>query len=223
MTTTDDRRQSLSARTLRTYAADWALFTDWCAVTGNHDLPAHPDTVVAFLAGCPATPKTHRGRVTAIDHHHAAAGLNRPGDTPAVRAAVGRPTGETAEPKNRDAVEAALRALPSHGWTQGIFGRRDRCLLVLSQLGGVPYRQLATLTVGDITLAGGTTTISTATHGWSIEPVDDPITCGSCAVVRWLRVLDLSVTRISTGVIAEAVDKADPLTGDSPHLCRSTR
>ena len=31
-------------------------------------------------------------------------------------------------------------ALPSHGWTHGMFGRRDRCLLVLSQLAGVPYQ-----------------------------------------------------------------------------------
>lgn len=31
-----------------------------------------------------------------------------------------------------------------------MFGRRDRCLFVLSQLAGIPYRHLATLTVGDI-------------------------------------------------------------------------
>jgi len=40
-----------------------------------------------------------------------------------------------------------------------MFGRRDRCLLVLSQLGGVPYKALATVTVGDITLVDGTATI----------------------------------------------------------------
>jgi len=53
------------------------------------------------------------------------------------------------------AVDAALRMLPSHGWTRGMFGRRDRCLLVLSQVAAVPYRHLATMTVGDIALTDG--------------------------------------------------------------------
>ena len=41
-----------------------------------------------------------------------------------------------------------------------MFGRRDRCLLVLSQLAGVPYKHLATLTAGDVTVADGTATIT---------------------------------------------------------------
>ena len=60
-----------------------------------------------------------------------------------MRAAVGRPTGGPFQPTDRAAVDAALRGLPSHGWTQGMFGRRDRALLVLSQLAGVPYQHLA--------------------------------------------------------------------------------
>ena len=43
-----------------------------------------------------------------------------------------------------------------------MFGRRDRCLLVLSQLAGVPYKHLATLTAGDVTIADGTATIANA-------------------------------------------------------------
>src|SRR5664279_3848073 len=131
----------LSARTLAAYASDWALFTDHCTVTGLQPLPADPQTVVDFLQECPAAPATRRRRVAAIDHHHTATALDRPGESAVVRAALGRPTGETFQPteKDRDAVEAALRGLPSHGWTQGMFGRRDRALLVLSQLAGVPY------------------------------------------------------------------------------------
>ena len=152
MTTTTDTNTGqaarvLSVRTLRTYATDWALFTDWCAATDTTALPADPQVVVDFLHGCPAAPATQRCRVAAIDHHHAAAGLDRPGESVVVRAALGRPTGEPFQPTetDRDAVEAALRGLPSHGWTAGMFGRRDRCLLVLSQLAGVPYQHLATL------------------------------------------------------------------------------
>ena len=80
----------------------------------------------------------------------------------AVRATLGRPTGEPFHPTQRDAVAAALRGLPSHDWTQGMFGRRDRCLVVLSQLAGVPYQHLATLTAGDIYIADGVVTIRSA-------------------------------------------------------------
>jgi hypothetical protein len=55
-----------------------------------------------------------------------------------------------------DQVVTALRGLPSHGWTRGMFGRRDRCLLVLSQLAGMPYKELATLTIGGVALFEGT-------------------------------------------------------------------
>ena len=122
------------------------MFTDWCAATGNQALPAVPDTVLEFLTACPAARSTQRCRVAAIDHHHAAAGVAKPGEShdgpgrvrPPVDAHID--TARTGMPASRG---RALRALPSHGWTQGMFGRRDRCLLVLSQLAGVPYTHLA--------------------------------------------------------------------------------
>ncbi|HEY4991492.1 MAG TPA: hypothetical protein VII33_05345 [Nakamurella sp.] len=208
------------------YAASWALFTDWCAVTDHPHLPAAPDTVLGFLAGCPAAPDTQRRRVAAIDHHHAAAGHARPGETTAVRAALGRPTREphqvTAD--TAAAVQAALRALPSHGWTRGMFGRRDRCLLVLSQLAGVPYQHLARLTVGDVGIADGQATIRTPAGEWTLRPADDgPLLCGPCAVTRWVRVLDVVLTRHSNRALTDVLRTADPVTDTSPHLCRSTR
>ena len=160
-TSTDEPTPVLSQRTLRTYAADWALFTDWCAATDTTALPADPRVVVDFLQGCPAAPATQRCRVAAIDHHHTAHGYERPGESVAVRAALGRPTGQPFQPTdgNRNAVETALRGLPSHGWTQGMFGRRDRALLVLSQLAGVPYQHLARLTAGGLNIEEGIATI----------------------------------------------------------------
>ena len=185
-TSTDEPARVLSVGTRRTYAADWALFTDWCAATDTTALPADPRTVVDFLTGCPAAAATLRCRVAAIDHHHAAAGYPKPGESAAVRAALGRPTGEPFQPtkEDREAVEAALRGLPSHGWTAGMFGRRDRCLLVLSQLAGVPYRHLATLTAGDIIVAGGVATIRSLAGEWTIGADGDVVLCGSCAVTR---------------------------------------
>jgi hypothetical protein len=135
---TAEPERVLSARTRRTYAADWALFTDWCTATDTTALPADPQTVIEFLQGCPAAPTTQRCRVAAIDHHHAGAGRPKPGESVLVQAALGRPTGEPFQPTkgDKDAVDGALRGLTSHGWTQGMFGRRDRCLVVLSKLAG---------------------------------------------------------------------------------------
>ena len=163
------------------------MFTDWCAVTGHPDLPAAPDTVLGFLAGCPAAADTQRRRVAAIDHHHAAAGHPPPGRAPTVLAAHGRPTPEPHHPSagTAAAVDAALRALPSHGWTRGMFGRRDRCLLVLSQLAGVPYQQLAVLTVGDVTVADGQAVIRTPAGG---------VDCVLPAGRHWASVLSGNVT-----------------------------
>src|SRR5664279_6405381 len=152
-------------------------------------------TVVDFLSSCPAAPATRRRRVAAIDHHHA--GLARPGESVVVRAALGRPTGEPFQPTegDRDAVEAAVRGLPSHCWTAGMSGRRDRALLVLSQIAGPPYTHIATLTAGDIEITDGTAAITTLVGTWTVLPGDDALLCGPCAVGRWLRVLDLAVTR----------------------------
>jgi hypothetical protein len=215
----------LSPRTLRAYAGDWALFADWCSTIGNWELPAEPGTITRFLSDCPAAPATQRRRVAAIDYRHAAAGHPRPGESAAVRTVLGRPVGTDppAPPGMTDQVATALRGLPSHGWTQGMFGRRDRCLLVLSQLAGVPYKHLAALTAGDITLIDGTAIITSSADTWTVKPDGNPILCGSCAVVRWLRVLDVAVTKISTAAVADAVGHAKTVTAESPHLCRSTR
>ncbi|HZM65017.1 MAG TPA: hypothetical protein VFC16_01800 [Nakamurella sp.] len=215
----------LSVRTRRTYAADWALFTDWCAATDTTALPADPHVVVDFLTACPAAAGTLRCRVAAIDHHHTTTtGYARPGESVSVRAALGRPTGAPFQPTetDRDAVEAALRGLPSHGWTAGMFGRRDRCLVVLSQLAGVPYRHLASLTAGDLTIASGVATISSAAGEWTTDTNDDVVVCGPCAVMRWLKTLDLAVTKPSTKTIARALKKASAVDHRSPHVCRTS-
>jgi hypothetical protein len=163
-----------------------------------------------------------RRRVAAIDYQHTANGFARPGTAAAVSAALGRPGGEPGPP-DAAAVEAALRVLPSHGWTQGMFGRRDRCLLVLSQLAGVPYQHLATLTARDVTMVDGTVTITSAAGSRTVVPDPDPVVCGPCAVARWLRVLDVLMTTPSTRELAAALRKSHEVTDRSPHLCRSTR
>ena len=212
---------AVSSSTARSYAAIWELFTDWCDVTDHPPLPAEPATVLAFLADCPAAPATARRRVIAIDHHHTTLGHPPPGADPRVRAAVGRPPAERSPvaPEIRSRIDAALRALPSRGWTGGLFGQRDRCLLVLSQLAGIPHRQLARLTAGDVTVAGGVATIAGADRTWTVDAVPDPVLCGPCAVARWLTTHRIIVTKIATRAVADHLDTANSSTGDSTHVC----
>jgi hypothetical protein len=79
------------------------------------------------------------------------------------------------------------------------------------------------LTAGDVTVVDSTAMVSGAAGGWTVPPDDDPVICGCCAITRWLRVVDLAVTKINTGIVADAVGKAEAVTGQSPHLCRSIR
>ncbi len=222
-TTDDESGRSWAPRTRATYAADWALFTDWCDATDHMPLPADPTTVLEFLADCPAAPATRRRRVIAIDHHHTATGYPPPGADPRLRDVLGRPPTEPppATRQVRERVDAALRVLPSRGWTGGLFGRRDRCLLVLSQSARIPHRHLARLTAGDVTVADRVATIMVAGETRTVQAVDDPVLCGPCAVARWLRVHRvLADPRFGTRTVAELFDRANEPTDTSAHACR---
>lgn len=127
------------------------------------------------------------------------------------------------------AVEAVLRESPSHGWTAGWIGRRDRALLVLSQLAGLSCEEITTITAGDMTITGGVATIrrrrGRTTTGsrdtTTLRSVDDGLLCGPCALARWVHALDLTVVYPEGRVIAAVIGRAVPLTSHSPHLCHS--
>ena len=119
-------------------------------------------------------------------------------------------------------VEAALRVLPSHGWTSGWTGRRDRALLVLSQMAGLSYDNIAELTVADVTVTDGLATIRTPGGTTTLRMIEDDLICGPCALARWLHALDMTVLYPSGRVIAAVIARAAPLTSDSPHLCQGT-
>ncbi len=204
-------------------AAAWVLFMDWCAVTGHTPLPATAETVLMFFGDCPAAAGTFARRLTAIDAAHRDAGVAPPERTGQVRDVLrGRPGRPVRQELPTDRVEAALRRLPSHGWINGWFGRRDRALLVLAQA-GVPYRRIAALTAGDVTLTDTVATINTTIGPVTLHPDDDPVMCGPCALVRWLRALHLALTKPSTRTLARAIDRAPAVDGESPHVCRSLR
>jgi len=113
-------------------------------------------------------------------------------------------------------TQEALRALPSAGWV----GRRDRAIHVLSQIAGMTDEHIATLTAGDVAMADGTATITATTGTITLAASSDTLTCGPCALARWLHLLDMAVNYPDHYVIDAVVARAPPLSTNSPHLCR---
>ena len=119
------------------------------------------------------------------------------------------------------ATDDALRMLPSHGWTAGWIGRRDRALIVLSRVVELPYQQIARLTAGDITFAEGQAIIAGPGGDTTVASRSDGQLCPPCALARWLHALDLTVVYADTNVIASVIGRAAPLTARSPHVCEN--
>src|SRR5438105_3714260 len=80
--------QSKAANTRRAYAADWRAFTAWCAQHRLTALPAAPETVALYLTAHASHRKasTLQRRLVAIAHAHAAADVESPTRSAAVRA-----------------------------------------------------------------------------------------------------------------------------------------
>jgi hypothetical protein len=120
-------------------------------------------------------------------------------------------------------VEAVLRDLPSHGWTGGWVGRRDRALLVLSQRAGLPFAAIAALTVDDIVVRDGVATIRVeGGDPVNLRMTGDCLLCGPCALSRWLHALRLAQMHSDGRVVASVIARAVPLSAESPHVCEGT-
>lgn len=203
------------------YRSAWELFIDWCQTNAATPIPATSSTVLAFLHDCPAAPATQALRVRAITVAHTLTCQVAPERTTAIldvlRGRPRRPDPRILFPTGH--VDRLLATLPVHGWTAGWFGRRDRALLALADT-GVSYRTLARLTVGNVLWTSAGVAISPEDS----DPIElaagsDPTVCRPCALVLWIRALQLAVSG-ATITVARAVDHAKPLTPTSPHHCR---
>ena len=121
-------------------------------------------------------------------------------------------------------VDAVLRSLPSHGWTAGWVGRRDRALLVLTQRAGLSAADTAALTVDDIVVRDGAAVIRVVGTGdpVTLRQTDDCLLCGPCALSRWLHALGLAGMHSDGRVVASVIARAAPLGAHSPHVCEGT-
>ena len=81
---------------------------------------------------------------------------------------------------------------------------------------------IAMLTAGDVAIADGAATITAATGTITLAASGDTLICGPCALARWLRVLDMTVTYPDRYVIDSVIARAAALSANSPHLCRGT-
>ena len=203
--------KTLSATTLRAYAGDWALFTDWCDVTGHTPAPADMATVTAFFEACPSAAATRRRRLAAIEHHHGLAGY----PPIAARRDPKLPI-RPREPLDPGQVAMALRIIPSHGWTAGLFSRRDRALLTLAAMTTVQDQQLAVMTAGQITIAEGRAVITDRDgHTVEVNADQDPQLCGPCALARWQRMVDVEVRPDKQAHLPTPLGRAEAFTAAS--------
>ncbi|WP_330766957.1 hypothetical protein [Rhodococcus sp. M8-35] len=150
-----DPADALSARDRH----PWALFTDWCAAFGHQVLPADPRTVAAFVHANPAAAATQRRRLTVINTVHTRAGLPPPGRSETIRQLLDTARRARLAEITR-IVAQRIPAIPVTGWPQGLFGRRDRLILVLAAA-GLGFTRIGRLRRGDLAIVDGAVQVDT--------------------------------------------------------------
>ena len=203
------------------------MFEDWCTALEYSALPATPDILARFFDAHPAAVATQRRRITVIDAVHHRTGLPAPGRSETVRGAIDI---ERAERLRELAARLGriIARLPVSGWPAALFARRDALILVLAST-GMPYSQIATLRVCDVT-ADRDTGLLRIRHLGSVETVTpEALTAmgGDATQVlrRWLEVLGHQQRYPSTRLLAEqmAAGNGTELTGFDRHLRTDTK
>lgn len=237
-------KQSKAANTRAAYEADWDKWADWCTRTRTIALPAAPEAVANYLTeaaevargtGQPAyAPSTLTRWVSAINSVHRAAGHPAPGDSEVVKATLSGIRREAVRPPRRmkaltlDPLRTVLAAIATHGWPDGLHGRRDYALLLVGMAGAFRRSELAAVTTNRLDLdpeqgllvrLHQSKTDQEARGMTKVIPYGaNPTTCGPCALIRWLRVLDAAHTGSRPALMRTV---SDPAATDE-HVCQAT-
>jgi len=199
--------------TLRAYAADWRIFTAWCAAHGVDALPATPHTVALFLADLEGRPSTLRRKLAAIAVMHRAAGHDSPTEHGVVRATfagIRRERGIAPRPKTALLVDELRAALATCGERR--IDVRDRALVLVGFAGALRRSELVGLDVADVGFEGEGLVLrlrrSKTNQEGELEEVavlygSDPQTCPVRALQSWL-----ASGAIIEGPLFRAVDRA---------------
>jgi integrase len=214
----------LSPSTRRAYQGEWDRFADWCTATGRPILPTDPEAVAVYLEENPAAPATQARRIAAINRLHLEHGHPAPGHDPAIidelNALRSRSSERPAPARpSRDAVESVLRLLPNRGWPAGFFGRRDRCLLLLSQIGGLSHTEIRASRLGDIETEDRSVTIHARSRIVRLKSRDDPSICPACIYRRWHTVRDALERLPRIRPLRRQFHQAREVSATSPHIC----
>jgi len=204
--------------TLRAYAADWRIFTAWCAAHGVDALPATPHTVALFLADLEGRPSTLRRKLAAIAVMHRAAGHDSPTEHGVVRATfagIRRERGVAPRPKTALLVDELRAAVATCGERR--IDVRDRALILLGFAGALRRSELVGLDVTDVAFEGEGLVLrlrrSKTNQEGELEEVavlygSDPQTCPVRALQAWL-----IASAISDGPLFRSVDRAGRVSG----------
>lgn len=189
--------------TNRMYASRWEGFEAWCVRKSIAALPAHPETLVAYLTERVSTGtavSTAKGDLTAIAYVHARAFPNASSPTaaPLVKQALrglarlhGRPAKKKA-PAAADVVLRILGAMTSKHWSV----LRDRCLLLMGFATAMRRSELVSVRIEwmQATRDGWLITIPRSKgdqegHGQLVSivrNVEEPLLCPVTATRAWI-------------------------------------
>jgi len=199
--------------TLRAYAADWRIFTAWCAAHGVDALPATPHTVALFLADLNGRPSTLRRKLAAIAVMHRATGHDSPTEHGVVRATfagIRRERGVAPRAKTALLVDELRAAIATCGERR--IDVRDRALVLVGFAGALRRSELVGLDVDDVSFETAGIVLrlrrSKTNQEGELEEVavlygSDPQTCPVRALQAWL-----GTGAITEGPLFRAVDRA---------------
>lgn len=214
----DYRSAARAASTLRTYAAGWRDFMDWCEHHQQTALPAAPATIGRYLADRALTlaPATLKHRVAAIVVAHRQAGHtldSRHPDIADVLAGIRRIRGCAAKQKTgltAEDIRALMAVLPS-----SLGGIRDRAVLLLGFAGAFRRAEVAAVRTTDLlfTSEGLVVTVRRGKEDQEGQGLikaipfgSDPATCPVRAVRAWLL-----AARLGEGPLFRRIDRAGNL------------
>jgi site-specific recombinase XerD len=207
-------RASKAENTLRGYQSDWRHFCGWCTPKGQSPLPATPDTVCSYIAGCADHLKVGsiQRRLNAIAEAHKAVGLESPTHSPIVTntmKGIRRIKGAAAEqkaPTLTDDIRAMVEAADA-----GMIGARDRALVLLGFAGAFRRSELIGLNVEDCAFGKDGLTVMLRRSKVDQEGVgrkigipygSNPETCPVRVLMGWLE-----LATITTGPLFRSINR----------------
>lgn len=148
------RAHNRSANTLKNYAFDWKTFRAWCERFGRESLPASTETVLLYITDTLRRHRVSTGqrRFSAINFHHAQAGLEPPAgrEVRALLTGAQRLRCEKPTPKRSLTVEELRQICAITFEREDLFGVRDHAVLTFGFASALRRSNLTALQLDDI-------------------------------------------------------------------------